>query len=101
MKDYRNNLSQEELEILSAVESEIESDMANGITDPNLENKKKVLSQVADNTLKKINRKRQYNFRLVEEDVEKIKTLATHKGIPYQTYISSILHQVATKQIEL
>jgi predicted DNA binding CopG/RHH family protein len=101
MEENKYNLSSEELEILKAVEDEIENDIKTGTKYPELESQKEVLSKVADNTLKRISRKKQYSFRLTETDVEKIKTLATHKGIPYQTYISSILHQVATRQIEL
>ena len=33
------------------------------------------------------------NIRLSEKDLQKIKALAAEKGLPYQTLISSLLHQ--------
>ncbi|CAC9457533.1 hypothetical protein BHECKSOX2_54 [Bathymodiolus heckerae thiotrophic gill symbiont] len=66
-----------------------------------LEEKKKMYSKIAKNTLEKLSKKKQYSIRLMENDVDKIKSMATHKGLSYQSYISSILHQVATKQIKM
>ncbi|HOQ78744.1 MAG TPA: hypothetical protein PKX34_00570 [Candidatus Absconditabacterales bacterium] len=37
--------------------------------------------------------KKLYSLRLNEEDVNKVKEIAKVKGIPYQTLISSIIHQ--------
>lgn len=46
--------------------------------------------QYAQNTLSK---SRNINIRLSELDLQKIKALAVEKGLPYQTFISSLLHQ--------
>ena len=93
--------SKEELELFKSVEDEIENDIKTGKEYPELEEQKEVFSQIARNTLEKMNKKRQYSIRLVESDVEKIKSIATHKGMPYQVLISSVIHQVATKQIKV
>tara|TARA_B100001971_G_C18224950_1_gene559733 strand:- start:225 stop:506 length:282 start_codon:yes stop_codon:yes gene_type:complete len=40
---------------------------------------------------------RNINIRLSERDLQKIKALAAERGLPYQTFISSILHQLSGK----
>ena len=44
----------------------------------------------AKNTL---NKTRNINIRLSDRDIQKIKAIAAQKGLPYQTMISSLLHQ--------
>jgi predicted DNA binding CopG/RHH family protein len=89
--------SPEELELFAAVES------GNYSTMPaeKLEKQKEVYAEVAKNTIHKMTKKKGYHLRLMEHDVENIKILALQKGLPYQTLISSIIHQVATKQIKV
>ena len=50
--------------------------------------------QYAKNALSKT---RNINIRLSDGDLQKIKALAAEKGLPYQTFISSLLHQYSTK----
>ncbi len=38
-------------------------------------------------------------FRLQRRDISRLKTLAQKKGIPYQTLVSSVLHQFANGDI--
>ena len=40
-------------------------------------------------------------FQAIEKDIESIKAIALQKGLPYQSLISSIIHQVATRQIKI
>lgn len=40
------------------------------------------------------------NIRLSEKDLQKIKTRAVVKGLPYQTLLSSLIHQYADEQTE-
>ena len=40
-----------------------------------------------------LSKTRNINIRLSERDLQKIKARAVEKGIPYQTLVSSILHQ--------
>jgi predicted DNA binding CopG/RHH family protein len=51
------------------------------------------LGLAAQNTRKKLSRKRPVNIRLIEDDIEKLKADALREWIPYQTYISSVLHK--------
>lgn len=46
--------------------------------------------QYAKYTLSKA---RNINIRLSDKDLQKIKALAAERGLPYQTFISSLLHQ--------
>ena len=39
------------------------------------------------------------NIRLSHADLQKIRALAAGRGLPYQTLISSLLHQYSTGQI--
>ena len=39
------------------------------------------------------------NIRLSRADLQKIRALAAGRGLPYQTLISSLLHQYSTGQI--
>ena len=40
------------------------------------------------------------NIRISEQDLLKIKSLAVRKGIPYQTVITSVIHQYSTGQLK-
>ncbi len=44
-------------------------------------------------------KKKALNLRLGEGDIEIIKRKAAQKGLPYQTLISSVIHQYATDQL--
>lgn len=56
----------------------------------NIEEFKKSAAQAAKNTL---NKTTNINIRLSERDVYKLKARAAREGLPYQTLVSSILHQ--------
>jgi len=83
----------------------LEKDVDNGNYVPleasKLDEKKKLFKDIANNTLTKMTAKKSYNLRLFENDIESIKAIALQKGLPYQSLISSIIHQVATKQIKI
>jgi predicted DNA binding CopG/RHH family protein len=38
------------------------------------------------------------NIRLSEKDLTKIKTIAVRRGLLYQTFITSVLHQVSDRE---
>ncbi len=64
------------------------------------EKEKALLEQVAKNTIEKRKKKKSYNIRLFENDVETIKALALKEGLSYQTFISSMVHKIATGQLK-
>jgi predicted DNA binding CopG/RHH family protein len=53
--------------------------------------------QYARQTLAKV---KNINIRLSRADLQKIRALAAGKGLPYQTLISSLLHQYSIGQIK-
>ena len=59
---------------------------------------KAMLVEIAKITLKKIN-KMPISIRLTEADLNAIKELAKKEGLPYQTFIGSILHKYISGQI--
>ena len=60
-----------------------------------LEKEKGRYQQYARQTFSK---PRSINIRLSERDLQKIRALAAEKGLPYQTFISSLLHQFSGKR---
>jgi len=50
----------------------------------------------ARNTLKKDKR---VNIRISSKDLEKIQVTAIKQGLPYQTFMSSVLHKYVTGQL--
>ncbi len=76
--------STEELEILDAIEGNTLKSV------PNLDAE---IEQVTLSVKNKLNKRKPVNLRLLEADIEGIKTEAIKQGMPYQTLISSILHQ--------
>ncbi len=89
--------SKEELELFEQIESGNYSPMPK----EKLEKEKDFYKQVSTNTIKKITRKKSLNLRVYEEDISSIKGIALEKGLPYQTFLASIIHQIATKQIKV
>lgn len=85
-------LDKEEKEILEAFErGEFKSVK-------NVEQEKRRFQQYARNTLGK---PRNINIRVSERDLQRIKALAAEKGLPYQTFISSLLHQFSNNSMVL
>ena len=62
----------------------------------NLEKEINKHQKIAQNTLKKDKR---INIRLSAHDLEALKTNAVEVGLPYQTLVSSILHQYAAGRL--
>lgn len=60
------------------------------VPNPNLKAEIKLLKKYAKATLDKT---KNINIRISERDLWKVKALAFKKGLPYQTLISSIIHQ--------
>lgn len=79
-----DDLTIEERDILESFErGEWESE-------PNFEDREKKLEKYAKETLRKDKR---VNIRISERDLNELQRQAIHEGLPYQTFISSILHK--------
>jgi len=88
MKDYL--FDDEENELLQSLESQEWESV------DNLKNEIIQHQEIAKNTLKKDKR---INIRLSSNDLESLKTNAVEMGLPYQTLISSVLHQYVTGRL--
>jgi predicted DNA binding CopG/RHH family protein len=78
------NYDQEELELLDFIENANPSSVHNVTHEiDNLQSAVKA----------KVSKRKSINLRLLENDLEKIKTEAIKVGMPYQTLIGSIIHQ--------
>jgi predicted DNA binding CopG/RHH family protein len=80
----KTKLSDEEKEILASFEK------GKWVPVKNLSKRKKELMQYARNTLKKDKR---LNIRISERDLNELQRKALSEGLPYQTYVSSIIHK--------
>jgi predicted DNA binding CopG/RHH family protein len=86
--DYK--LDKEEQELLDSIES------GEWQSVENLEDEIKKYQDIAKNTLKKDKR---INIRLSSQDLNMLKMNAIELGIPYQTLVTSVLHQYVTGKL--
>jgi len=100
MKD-KELYTKDEIALFESLEKDIDNGTYKPLEALKLDEKKKLLKQVASNTIDRMTKKKSYNLRLFENDIESIKAMALQKGLPYQSFISSIIHQVATRQIKI
>lgn len=77
-------LTKEEQEIINYIEE------SNAPSIPNLKNEMLRYESVAKD---QVSKKKAISLRLLESDLEDIKAKAISIGMPYQTLISSIIHQ--------
>ena len=67
---------------------------------PNLQAVKRKLAQAAKATVK-ARKNKSVTIRISEEDLYKLKVKANHKGIPYQTLLTSLIHQYNTNKLKV
>ena len=80
----KGKLSKEEKDILESFEK------GEWIPVSNLAQRRKELAAYARNTLRKDKR---LNIRISERDLLELQRKAVKEGLPYQTYVSSIIHK--------
>jgi predicted DNA binding CopG/RHH family protein len=80
----RDKLDKEEKEILRAYESDRLKRVKN------FEEEKAKLEQYARSTLQK---RKNINIRISTYDLLRLKEKAFEEGLPYQTYVASVLHK--------
>ena len=93
--------TEEELALFKALEEDVDHGTYVPMPTKELEKAKAHYQKIATNTIKKMTRKKSLNLRVFEDDIANIKALALEKGLPYQTLLASVIHQVATKQIRI
>ncbi len=84
---------------LDKEEREIEKALEQGKLkrSPDFEIQKKKLMRAAKNTLTK---NKNVNLRISERDLFRVKSKAASQGVPYQTLLTSLIHQYSNDQIE-
>jgi predicted DNA binding CopG/RHH family protein len=80
----KNRFTEEEQEILDSFEK------GEWVPVKDLSKRKRELIRYARNTLKK---DRRLNIRISERDLNELQKKAVSEGLPYQTFISSIIHK--------
>lgn len=80
----KNRLTEEEQEILDSFET------GEWVPVRDLSKRKRELIRYARNTLKKDKR---LNIRISERDLNELQKKAVSEGLPYQTFVSSIIHK--------
>jgi predicted DNA binding CopG/RHH family protein len=80
----KTKLTKEEKEILDSFEKD------EWVPVTNLTKRKKELMAYARNTFRKDKR---LNIRISERDLLELQKKAVNEGLPYQTYVSSIIHK--------
>ena len=85
---------------LDLQEQKINKDFNNNkfIRVKNIKKEKEILTKLAKTHLKKT---KNINIRISEPVLLKLKSRALENGIPYQTLVSTILHQYADKKFRL
>lgn len=83
-------LDKEERELLQSLKTD------DWVSVDNLKEEINKHQEIARNTLRKDKR---INIRLSSQDLEALKTNAVEIGIPYQTLVSSVLHQYTTGRL--
>ena len=80
----KNRLTEEEQEILDSFER------GEWVPVKDLSKRKRELIRYARNTLKKDKR---LNIRISERDLNELQKKVVSEGLPYQTFVSSIIHK--------
>lgn len=80
----KTRLTKEEKEIVKSFEK------GEWVPVPDLSKRRKELMRYARNTLKKDKR---LNIRISERDLIELQRKAIREGLPYQTFVSSIIHK--------
>ena len=103
MKNKKNSVPDNEIYTKDELElfEQIEAGNYSSMPENKLEKEKDFYKKVAKDTIKNITRKKSLNLRVYEQDISSIKGIALEKGLPYQTFLASIIHQIATKQIKV
>ena len=78
------NYTEEENELIDYIEKQ---------NPKTIDNFNEELALITKSVKHKVTAKKQVNFRINENDLEKLKAKALKEGIPYQTLLNSIIHK--------
>jgi hypothetical protein len=85
-------LDDEERDIIESFEAELDS----GSFRPNPPEARPKASAQWRAMVERASARKAITLRLQERDIERLKVIARERGLPYQTLVSSVLHQYAS-----
>ena len=88
--------SKEELEILQ----DVENGKYKSVNTKEFTEIEDSLKKAATNTIEKLSKRKAINIRLLESDIERLKAMALNEGMPYQTYITHMIHKLTTGRLK-
>ncbi len=88
-------LDEEERETMEAIDASMDS----GELQPPTEEERLEINAHWQGILNKSQERKSITLRLQTRDITRLKSIARRRGIPYQTLVSSILHQFANGDI--
>jgi len=80
---------------------EVEMGKYHSLDDNELAPMVEMLKTASNNTIEKLTKKKAINIRLLESDIIRLKSMALNEGMPYQTYISHMIHKLTTGALKL
>lgn len=87
--------------VLTPEEQELEDEIAAGdwVFQPSNETEREMLESAARRTMIQQKKESRVNIRMTEHELSLAKLEAKKEGIPYQTFMSSVLHKYLTGQL--
>ena len=82
--------TKEELEIVDYIENE---------NPKSVSDMKSKMQQIKSAVTTKYTKRKAINIKVLESDLEKLKSKALEEGMPYQTLLNSVLHKYITGQL--
>ena len=87
--------TQEEIEIIKAVENETYYP----VEGPEKLKLEGMLKSAAKKTSEKLSKQKKITLNLLESDIDRLKAVAMNEGMPYEVYIAHVIHKITTGQI--
>ena len=88
-------LDEEEKDIVTSFETAIED----GRIPPQSPAEQEAVRAEWGSVLENTQKRKAVTLRLQERDIKRVKTIAREIGMPYQTYLASVVHRIATGEI--
>ena len=87
--------TKEELEIIK----DVENGKYTSLEKNDFDNLKKSLQSASKKKIKELSKRKAISIRLLESDIKRLKAMALNEGMPYQTYISTMIHKLTTGRL--
>ena len=82
--------TKEELEIVEYIENK---------NPKSINNVEKKIQKIQKSVTDKYNKRKAINIKVLESDLEKLKSKALQEGMPYQTLLNSVIHKYVNERL--